>query len=45
MGAQVTELTHQEKPDLIILDIKMPGVDGCTVFESLKTSAKQYVKI
>jgi len=31
-GAQVTELARQEKPDLIILDIKMPSTDGYSVF-------------
>ena len=31
-GAQTIELAHQEKPDLIILDIKMPGTDGYSVF-------------
>ena len=38
-GAQTIELVHQEKPDLIILDIKMPGRDGYAVFEELKASA------
>jgi len=38
-GAHVKELARQEKPDLIILDIKMPGADGYSVFKSLKTSA------
>ena len=38
-GAQAIELAHQEKPDLIILDIKMPGTDGYGVFEELKASA------
>lgn len=35
-GPSVIELAHQEKPDLIILDIKMPGKDGYTVFKELK---------
>ena len=38
-GTQVTELARREKPDLIILDIKMPGADGYSIFKSLKTSA------
>ena len=38
-GAQTIELAHQEKPDLIILDIKMPGRNGYAVFEELKASA------
>jgi len=38
-GAQTVELGHQEKHDLIILDIKMHDKDGYSVFEDLKTSA------
>lgn len=38
-GAAAIELAHYEKPDLIILDIKMPGTDGYSVFEDLKASA------
>ncbi len=38
-GAAAIELTHYEKPDLIILDIKMPGTNGYSVFEDHKTSA------
>ena len=38
-GAKTIELAHQEKPDLIILDIKMPDKDGYTIFEDLKTFA------
>jgi len=38
-GAAAIKLVHQEKPDLIILDIKMPGRDGYAVFEDLKASA------
>ncbi len=38
-GATAIELAHYEKPDLIILDIKMPGTDGYSVFEDLKVSA------
>ena len=38
-GATAIELAHYEKPDLIILDIKMPGTDGYSVFEDIKDSA------
>jgi len=27
-GASVLELTHREKPDLILMDILLPGLDG-----------------
>ncbi len=36
-GPSAIELVQQEKPDLIILDIKMPGKDGSQVFQELKT--------
>jgi CheY-like chemotaxis protein len=35
-GAQTVELAHQEKPDLIILDIKMSGKNGYSVFQDLR---------
>jgi len=38
-GDETIELAGQEKPDLIILDIKMPDRDGYAIFEDLKTSA------
>ena len=38
-GIQIIELAREEKPDLIIHDIKMPGADDYSVFKSLKTSA------
>ena len=38
-GIQIIELAREEKPDLIILDIKTPSADGYSVFKSLKTSA------
>lgn len=38
-GIQIIELARHEKPDLIILDIKMPAADDYSVFKSLKTSA------
>jgi len=37
-GIQAIKQAHQAKPDLIILDVKMPGLDGYTVFENLKKS-------
>jgi len=38
-GVQAVEKAHKEKPDLIILDIKMPAGTGVNVYEYLKKSA------
>ena len=35
-GAQTIRLARQEKPNLIVLDIKMAGVSGFTVYQSLR---------
>ncbi len=37
-GLQSVSIAHKEKPDLIILDIRMPAGDGCTVYENLQYS-------
>jgi len=37
-SVQAVNLAHSEKPDLILLDIKMPAGGGIGVFESLKRS-------
>ncbi|MFH1239229.1 MAG: response regulator [bacterium] len=37
-GMQATMKAHREKPDLIIMDIKMPGGDGLSVYKNLKQS-------
>jgi DNA-binding response OmpR family regulator len=37
-GMQAIELANREKPDLILLDIKMPDKDGYAVFEELRAS-------
>ncbi|MCF7887407.1 MAG: response regulator [Candidatus Omnitrophica bacterium] len=37
-GFQSVSLAHQKNPDLIILDIKMPAGDGCTVYKNLQSS-------
>ncbi|MES2387363.1 MAG: PAS domain S-box protein [Bacteroidota bacterium] len=36
-GQQAIELAHKHKPDLIILDIKMPGMDGYEAVRIIKT--------
>ena len=35
-GIVALELAHREKPDLIILDIHMPGLDGFGVIKELR---------
>jgi DNA-binding response OmpR family regulator len=39
-GAQGVFMTHKEKPDLIILDIRMPAGDGFTIARRLKETAQ-----
>jgi DNA-binding response OmpR family regulator len=37
-GVQGLFAAHKERPDLILLDIRMPGADGFTVAEQLRNS-------
>ncbi len=39
-GRQATNLAIKEQPDLIILDIRMPGVSGHLVVQRLRNSVK-----
>jgi len=34
-GTQAVEMIEREKPDLVLLDIQMPGLDGFEVIEAL----------
>jgi GAF domain-containing protein/DNA-binding response OmpR family regulator len=38
-GAQALAMVQSDKPDLILLDLMMPEIDGFTVLESLKSNA------
>ena len=35
-GPEALELFHKEKPDLLVLDVMMPGMDGFQVLETLR---------
>jgi DNA-binding response OmpR family regulator len=35
-GQTAVELAAREEPDLIVLDIKMPGMDGCDVCQRIR---------
>ena len=37
-GRKGLELCHQEKPDVIVLDLKMPEMDGLTVLQEIRRS-------
>ena len=36
-GSQVLPLVHQHSPDVVLLDIRMPGMNGLQCLEQLKT--------
>jgi len=39
-GMQTLSAARREQPDLIVLDIRMPAKDGCSVLEMLRMSAQ-----
>ena len=39
-GPRGLDLAHQERPDLIIMDVNLPGMSGLEVTHSLKTDAQ-----
>ncbi len=40
-GLQAMELIHQEQPDLIILDLMLPGMDGLTLCRTLRAEGNK----
>ena len=44
-GKMGLQLVKKEKPDLILLDIKMPGMDGIEVLRKIKKMKKEIVVI
>lgn len=40
-GAEAVRLVHELQPDLVLMDLRMPGVDGLTAIEQLQTQAPQ----
>ena len=45
-GEEATELAEREYPDVILLDVKMPGIDGMGVCKRLKAEPKtQFIPV
>jgi CheY-like chemotaxis protein len=38
-GTQALELTRRERPDFVVLDVSMPGVDGIEVCRQIKADS------
>lgn len=36
-GQEALELLNSDSPDLVILDVKMPGIDGISLLKKMKT--------
>jgi two-component system alkaline phosphatase synthesis response regulator PhoP len=42
-GSQALELAHAHRPDLVVLDLMLPGIDGLEVCRRLRTFSDAYV--
>lgn len=40
-GMEAIELLEQEQPDVVVLDVMMPGIDGRQTLEGLKAKAAE----
>ena len=38
-GSQALELTRRERPDFVVLDVSMPGLDGIEVCRQIKSDS------
>ena len=38
-GHEALELAHQHRPDMVLLDVSMPGLDGIEVCQQLKVDS------
>ncbi len=44
-GAQALEKFHSKEPDMLLLDIMMPNVDGYEVMKQVRKDHKKYVPV
>ncbi|WP_295580329.1 sporulation transcription factor Spo0A [uncultured Oscillibacter sp.] len=44
-GAEALQLVHQLKPELLVMDVALPGLDGMGVLRQLKTQGGQQPKV